>query len=212
MKEIHFMTGIASSGKSTRMMSFVEDLQSKYESEEIVESYLISKKNKIKDFSIGLYFSEINLLALGRVAKIRNGEDRWTSFDGLATYGLRMYEIDQIVVNHSDKIIVSEGNIDYSPNRKLPKHLHSLGFDKVVAYCLLFDDFDTFFHRLNARRVSSGRKPLDRAVALDKFNDQKSVGGFVDRFKSESLEGDRVFVLSASSPIDSFLETFTNQE
>ena len=206
MKEIHFMTGIASSGKSTRMLYLVNKLKKKYEFEEIVESHYMSKKDIYKDFSIGYYFKEINVLALGRVAKIRNDSDRWTSFDGLATYGLRMDEIDKIIMNHSDKIIISEGNIDYSPNRKLPDHLHNLGFDKVFGYCLLFEEFETFFDRLNNRRVLSGRSPVDVDFGLKKFNNQKSVKTFVERFHRESFDKDEIFELSASSPESSLFD------
>tara|TARA_B110000285_G_scaffold161723_1_gene180638 strand:+ start:765 stop:1397 length:633 start_codon:yes stop_codon:yes gene_type:complete len=204
MSEIHFMTGIASTGKSTRMLYVVEMLKSRYSFVELIESHYMSKKDIYKDFSVGLYFEEVNTLALGRTAKIRNDNDRWTSFDGLATYGLRMNEIDNIIKQHNDKIIISEGNIDYSPNRKLPNHLHTLGFDKVFCYCLMFDEFETFFERLNERRVLSGRTPVTMEFAVNKFNNQNSTKKFIERFDNEKLSADKVFEISASSPVDSF--------
>ena len=45
----------------------------------------MSKKDIHRGFFYGYYFKEINVLALGKLLKLGNDSDRWTSVE-LATY------------------------------------------------------------------------------------------------------------------------------
>ena len=92
---------------------------------DIVETY-VNKSDKEVTKTVGTYFSEINLLMLGRF----NKKEMFVGLD-IVQSSMSQDTLGEILRKHSDKNVFTEGNSSFSAARRLPNHMHSLGFDQV---------------------------------------------------------------------------------
>ena len=196
MAKFKVMLGGPCTGKTTRFNNKLNQmLESHGTPEEIVETY-IDKDGKERTKAVGLYFSEPNLLMVGRY----NLREQFVGLDVVQS-SMTQDTLGEILTKHNDKNILTEGNSSFSAARRLPTYMHSLGFTEVHWVVIFHVVRSVCDERKTERMAKRGKTPNQKQ--LDNcWIDNNRCKPLNKRFLTEALTQDTLDVYDSEALIE----------
>ena len=188
MTKFTVILGSPCTGKTTKFNEVFNELSEKYESEPLIHTFFNKKKGSDITKQIGFYFSELNLMMIGS----HNKRGQLQGLDVITnSSGMNMDTFDEFLKGISDRNVFTEANAGFSPARKLPVNIHSLGFDQCNWVLLKHSNREVMEERKISRTEGTGRVPSQESLD-SAWKDNAIIPRLLERFREESSGEDSI--------------------
>ena len=180
--------GAPCTGKTTKYAEVFDRINGEYDSVVVTTEHINRKTGKLKYKDMGFYFPEINLLFIGS----HNKRGELQGLDVITnSSGLSMDEFDAFLKEHNDTNIFTEANYAFSPARRMPDNIHTLGFTNCQWVLLKHKDKQVLIDRKTARADAAGRPTTQKSID-NAWRDNGGAGRLYERFVEQAQPQDSI--------------------
>lgn len=180
--------GSPCTGKTTKFNEVFELVSDQYYPEPVIHRFFNKKKGSEIEKQVGFYFAEPNLMFIGS----HNKRGQLQGLDVITNSGgMNMDTFDEFLKHNSDKNVFTEANYSFSPGRKLPNNIHSLGFDQCNWVLLKHPNREVLEERKIDRAEGTGRTPSQKSLDAA-WRDNLAANRLLQRYRDEASSEDSI--------------------
>ncbi len=205
MGKFTVLMGPPCSGKTTKFNQVFDWLSKDCNSVPVFHTFFNKKKDCDITKQIGFEFLDLNLIFIGS----HNKRGQLQGLDVITnSSGMNMDTFDDFLKEMSNKNILTEANYSFSPARKLPSNIHSLGFDSCNWILLKHPNREVMVERKMSRAEESGRVPSEKSLD-NAWAENVYATRLLGRFREESDDRDTIRCYKSTTSYELTVEELT---